>query len=81
MASVLTDLFIVHGNLSAAGYIKLQHVLVAAYSVGPEFVLMHNNARAHVACITRAVLRELDIQEMEWPVVGPDLNPHQACVG
>ena len=30
---------------------------------------------AHVALITRAVLRELDIQEMEWPAVSPDLNP------
>jgi hypothetical protein len=42
--------------------------------VGPEFVLMYDNARAHVARITRAVLRELDIQEMEWPAVSPDLN-------
>ena len=45
-----TDLVIVHGNLTTAGYIEqilLQHVLVAAYGVGPEFVLMDNNARAH----------------------------------
>jgi Transposase and inactivated derivatives len=69
---------IVRGNLTALGYIEqmlLQHVLVPAYSVGPEFILMHDNARAHVARITRAVLRELDIQEMEWPAVSPDLNP------
>ena len=54
-----TDLVVVHGNLTAAGYIEqilLQHVLVAAYSFGPEFVLMHDNARAHVACFTRVVL-------------------------
>ena len=50
-------------------------MLVAAYGVGPEFILMHNNARAHIVRITRAVLRELDIQEMEWPAVSPDLNP------
>jgi hypothetical protein len=25
--------------------------LVAAYGVGPEFVLMHDNARAHIARI------------------------------
>ena len=52
-----TDLVIVRGNLTAAGYIEqilLQHVLVAAYGVSPEFVLMHDNARAHVVRITRA---------------------------
>ena len=42
-----------------------------------EFVLMHDNARAHVARITKAVLRELEIQEMEWPAGIPDLNPIQ----
>jgi Transposase and inactivated derivatives len=73
-----TDLFVVHGNLIAVGYIEqilLYHVLVASYDVGSEFVLMHDNARAHVARITRAVLRDLNIQEMEWPGESPDLNP------
>jgi hypothetical protein len=62
------DLVVDRGNHTAAGYIEqilLQHVLVAAYGVGPESVLMHYNTRAHVALITRAVLRELDIREME----------------
>ena len=71
------DGVVVRGNLTAAGYIEqilLQYVLVAAYSVGPEFVLMHNNSMAHVACIIRAVLQELNIQEMEWPAVSSDLN-------
>ena len=73
-----TDLVGVRGNLAADVYIEqilFQYVLIAAYGVGLEFVLMHNNARAHVACITRAALRELDIQEMKWPAVSPDLNP------
>ena len=59
------DLVIIRGNLTAAEYIDqilLQHVLVAAYGVGPEFVLMHDNARVHVVLISRAVLRELNIQ-------------------
>ena len=63
-----TDLVVVRGNLTAVGnieHILLQHVLVGAYRVGPEFVLVHDNARAHVARITRAVLRELDIREMK----------------
>jgi hypothetical protein len=63
-----TDLVIVRGNLTTAGYIEqilLQHVLVAAYNVDPEFVLMHDNARAHAAHISKAALRKLDIQKME----------------
>ena len=75
---VRMDLVVVRGNLTAEGYIKqilLQHVLVAAYGICPEFVLMHDNARTRVVRITRAVLRELDIQEMEWPAANPDLNP------
>ena len=62
------DLVIVCGNLTTVEYIEqilLKHVLVAAYGVDPEFVFMHDNASTHVARITRAVLRELDIQEIE----------------
>ena len=68
---------VIRGNLTTVGYIEqilLQHVLVAAYGVGPEFVLMHDNARANVVRITRAVLRELDIQQMQWPAVSLNLN-------
>ena len=46
------DLAVVRGNLTAMEYIKqilLHHVLPAAYGSGPEFLLMHDNARAHVA--------------------------------
>ncbi|XP_068083479.1 uncharacterized protein [Anabrus simplex] len=73
-----TDVVVVCSNLTPAGYIEqilLQHVLVAANGVGPEFVHMHDNARPHVQRITRGVLREPDIQEMEWPAESPDLNP------
>jgi hypothetical protein len=63
-----TDLVVVLDNLTAAGFIKqilLNYEIVAAYGVGPQFVLMHDNVRAHGTRIARAVLRELDIQEME----------------
>jgi hypothetical protein len=53
------DLVVVCDKLTVAGYfeqILLQHVLVAAYGVGPEFVLIHVNSRAHVAHITRVSL-------------------------
>ena len=52
-------------------------MLVAAYGVDPECVLMHDNARDHVARINRTVLREQDIQEMEWPAVRPDVNANE----
>ena len=42
-----TDLVVVRGNLTSAGYteqILLQYVLVVAYGVGPEFILVHDNA-------------------------------------
>ena len=64
------SIVVVCGNLAAARYIEqtlLQNVLVAAYGVRPEFLLMHDN----VARITRAVLRELNIQS----AVSPYLNP------
>ena len=51
------DLVVVCGILTAARYIKqilLHQLLVAAYGVGPEFILMHDNARSHVMRITRA---------------------------
>ena len=79
-----TYLFVVHGSVTAAGYIEqilLQHVLVAAYGVGPEFVIMHDNARAHIAHITGAVFRKLDIQEMELDSSESRPLSHRACVG
>jgi len=72
-----TDLAVVRGNLTAAENIEqilLQHLLVAAYGVGPELVLMQDNDRAHVARIASAVLRQLDIQEIEWPALSEELN-------
>ena len=69
----LTDLVVIRGNLTSAGYIEqilLQYVLVAAYGVGPEFVLMHSYS-VH----QQSRLAKMDIQEKEWPAVSPDLNP------
>ena len=73
-----TDLVVIYGSLIAGGYIQqilMGHVVATAYGLGPEFLLMRDNARANVAGITRDVLRRLHIQVMEWPAVSPDLNP------
>ena len=58
------NLAIVRGDLTAAEYIEqilLHHVVPAAYCGGPEFLLMHDNARAHVVTITIDVLQRLEI--------------------
>ena len=49
-------------------------IVPAAYSCGPEFLLMHGNARAYVAAITMDALQRLEIQVMEWTAASPDLN-------
>jgi hypothetical protein len=52
----LTDLVVIRGNLTSAGYIEqilLQYVLVAAYGVGPEFVLMCSYSAHHQSCLAR----------------------------
>ena len=54
-----TDLVVVHGSLTAGEYIEqilMGHVVAAAYGVGLEFLLMHDNVRVHVAGITGDVL-------------------------
>ena len=51
------DLVVVHGNLTTAGYIEqilLQHVMVAAYGVTSEFVLMQGSCSVHhQSCLVR----------------------------
>lgn len=73
-----TDLVVVPGRLCAQAYIDNvleDHVLPAAYGVGPDFLLMQDNARPHSAAITSDYLRHHEIRVMEWPSMSPDLNP------
>lgn len=73
-----TDLVVVPGRLNAQRYIDLileDHVIPAAYGMGPNFVFMQDNARAHTAAITMNFLRQHRIQVMDWPPLSPDLNP------
>ena len=35
---------------------------------------MHNNALVHTARTVKAILRELEIELMDWPPYSPDLN-------
>jgi peptidoglycan/xylan/chitin deacetylase (PgdA/CDA1 family) len=73
-----TDLVVVPGRLNAMDYIENileDHVVPAAYGVGQNFILMHDNAKPHTAGVTRNFLQESGILVMEWPALSPDLSP------
>ncbi|GBM79832.1 hypothetical protein AVEN_127149-1 [Araneus ventricosus] len=44
-------------------------------AVGPEFILMDDNARPHRALLVDEFLESEDIRRMDWPARSPDLNP------
>lgn len=66
------------GGLNGQRYIDniLQaHVVPLAEEIGDQFVLMHDNARPHVANRVREFLAEANIPTLDWPALSPDLNP------
>ncbi|GBN38940.1 Death-associated protein kinase dapk-1 [Araneus ventricosus] len=44
-------------------------------AVGPEFILMDDNARPHRALLIDEFLESEDIRRMDWSARSPDLNP------
>ncbi|GBM33737.1 hypothetical protein AVEN_47042-1 [Araneus ventricosus] len=44
-------------------------------AVGPEFILMDDNARPHRALLVDEFLQSKDIRRMDWPARYPDLDP------
>ncbi|GBN43437.1 hypothetical protein AVEN_130985-1 [Araneus ventricosus] len=44
-------------------------------AVGPEFILIDDNARPHRALLVDKFLESEDIRRMDWPARSPDLNP------
>lgn len=74
-----TDLVVLNnGNLNAERYILdilEQHVVPYAPYIGPDFLLMQDNARPHTAQVVQNYLTEVEINVMEWPARSPDLNP------
>lgn len=66
------------GTITADRYIRdclESHIVPYAPFKGPEFMLMQDNARPHVARVVTEYLDEVDIQTLPWPARSPDLNP------
>lgn len=74
-----TDLHVVdRGALTAVRYRdEVLHPIVRPFAgaVGPDFILMQDNARPHTARVVMAYLDQEGINVMEWPARSPDLNP------
>ena len=72
-----TNLIVVQGNRNAQGYINQILQPEAVYFLqrhGPA-ILMHDNARPHVARICRQFLNKNNVNVVPWPAVSPDMNP------
>jgi len=74
-----TDLHIVdNGSLTGQRYVDvILDVYVRPYAgaIGPEFILMDDNASPHRAMVTNRYLQDATIVRMDWPARSPDLNP------
>ena len=71
-----TNLIVVQGNLNAQGYINqiLQPEAVPFIQRHGPVILMHDNARPHVARICRQFLNRNNVNVLPWPAVSPDMN-------
>ena len=71
------NLIVVQSNLNAQGYINqiLQPEAVAFLQRHGPAILMHDNARPHVARIFRQILNRNNVNVLPWPAVSPDMNP------
>ena len=72
-----TNIIVVQSNLSAQGYINqiLQPEAVPFLQRHGPAILMHDNARRHVARICRQFLNRNNVNVLPWPAVSPDMNP------
>jgi hypothetical protein len=74
-----TELVVVNGGaMTANRYIRdilEPHVVPFAPFIGNDSILMHDNARPHIAQIVNEYLDTVEIHHMIWPARSPDLNP------
>lgn len=72
------DLIWIRGNMTAwkSRNAVVEPVIIPhRVQMGPQFQLMHDNARAHTARLVSTALREHDVRVMDWPAQSPDMNP------
>ena len=66
-----------NGSLNGQRYrdeIMQTHV-VPYFNAHPDWTLMHDNARPHVARIYQQLLADNNIRVLDWPPYSPDMNP------
>jgi transposase len=74
-----TELVVVNGGaMTANRYIRdilEPHVVPFAPFIGNDSILIHDNARPHIAQIVNEYLGTVEIHHMIWPARSPNLNP------
>ena len=73
---VKTPLVVIQGNLTAVRYrdqVLMPYVLPLVNAHNLTF--QHDNARPHVARVSRDFLNQSNAQVLDWPPYSPDLNP------
>jgi hypothetical protein len=72
-----TRLIVIHGNLNEHRYINevLNGDAIPFMKGNGPVVFQHDNARPHMARITRARLAAANVNTMQWPAMSPDMNP------
>ena len=79
-----TDLHVIdNGTLMAERYINEildVHVRPYAGAIGPDFILMDDNARAHRALITNRYLEQAATVRLDWPARSR-FKSHRTCMG
>lgn len=72
-----SQLIVMNGNVTANAYINqvLRPVIVPMVQRRQGLILQHDNARPHVAVVTRNFLQANNVNVLPWPACSPDCNP------